>query len=151
MKLDAKRVQKLILDSLEPRADPEKTIIAEGVVHTFGFNADKLATHKQEIIDLLNELPDNFKEEVGGGWSFIQACVDKDGNHWGEHHSMEELFCLGIAIGRVKCLMPKAMWRILPGGVPYYVICKDDQPTVTEKEYRESHTDIEDTHYENEF
>lgn len=151
MKLDAKRVQELIIDSLEPRTDPEKTIIAEGVVHTFGFNADKLATHKQEIIDLLNELPDNFKEEVGGGWSFIQACIDKNGNHWGEHHSMEELFCLGIAIGRVKCLMPRAMWGILPGGVPYYTVCKNDQPTVTEKAYRESHTDVEDTHYEDKF
>jgi len=110
-----------------------------------------LATHKKEIIDLLNELPDNFKEEVGGGWSFIQACVYKNGNHWGEHHSMEELLCLGIAIGRVKCLMPKDMWSILPGGVPYYAICKEDQPVINEVEYRKSHTDIEDTHYEDEF
>lgn len=81
MKLNAKRVQELVLDSLEPRTDPDHTIIAEGVVHTFGFNAKKLATHKDEIIELLDELPDNFKEEVGGGWSFIQACVDKNGNH----------------------------------------------------------------------
>lgn len=151
MKLNAKRVQELVLDSLEPRTDPDHTIIAEGVVHTFGFNAEKLATHKDEIIELLDELPDNFKEEVGGGWSFIQACVDKHDNHWGEHHSMEELFCLGIAIGRVKVLMPRAMWSILPGGVPYYAICKEDQPTVTETQYRAEHEDIEDTHYEDEF
>ena len=53
MKLNAKRVQELIVDSLEPGNSPEKTIIAEGIIHTFGFNVDKLATHKQEIGVLL--------------------------------------------------------------------------------------------------
>ena len=101
---------------------PEKTIIAEGITRAFGFHADKLTTHKQEIIDLLNELPDNFKEGSGGEWSFLQACVDKNGNHWGEYSNMEELFCLGIAIGKVESLLPRDMWKVLPGGVPYYVI-----------------------------
>ena len=59
---------------------------------------------------------------LGGGWSFLQACVDKNGNHWGEHSNMEELFCLGIAIGKVESLLPRDMWKVLPGGVPYYVI-----------------------------
>ena len=123
MKLTAKRVHELIIDSLGGVApNPEKTIIAEGITCTFGFNVDKLATHKQEIIDLLNELPDSFKEKSGGGCSFLQACVDKNGNQWGEHHSMEELFCLGIAIGKVENLLPRDMWEMLPGGVPYYVI-----------------------------
>ena len=122
-KLNAKRVHELIVDSLGGEASrPEKTIIAEGIIRTFGFNVDKLATHKQEIIDLLNELPDSFKEGSGGGWSFLQACVDKNGNHWGEHSNMEELFCLGIAIGKVESLLPRDMWKVLPGGVPYYVI-----------------------------
>ena len=49
---------------------------------------------------------------------------------------MEELFCLGIAIGRVECLIPREMWKILPGGVPYYVICQDDQPVINKLEYR---------------
>ena len=143
MKLNAKRVQELIVDSLwDEASSPEKTIIAEGIIRTFGFNVDKLATHKQEIIDLLNELPDNFKEESGGGWSFINACVDKNGNLWGEHHSMEELFCLGIAIGRVKCLIPRETWKILPGGVPYYVICQDDQPVVNKLEYQKTYSAV---------
>lgn len=151
MKLDAKRVQELILDSLEPRTDPDRTIIAEGVVHSYGFNADKIAKNKQEIIELLNELPDVFFENSGGGMSFIQACVDKHGNHWGEHHSMEELFCLGIAIGRVKETMPRKLRSVLPGGVPYYTIYHSDQPIITETEWRKSHTQVTDTHYEDEF
>jgi len=35
---------------------------------------------------------------------------------------MEQLVCLGIAIGRVGYNLPKENWDILPGGVPYIVI-----------------------------
>jgi hypothetical protein len=35
---------------------------------------------------------------------------------------MEGLFCLGMAIGKVECLMPRKMWTILPGGMPYYLV-----------------------------
>ena len=151
MKLDATRVQELIIDSLEPRIDPDHTIIAPGVVRSYGFNATKIAKNKQEIIELLDELPAVFFEDSGGGMSFIQACMDKHGNHWGEHHSMEELFCLGIAIGRVKETMPTKLRPILPGGVPYYTIYHSDQPTITETEWRKSHTQVADAHYEDAF
>ena len=46
MKLDATRVQELIIDSLEPRIDPDHTIIAPGVVRSYGFNATKIAKKK---------------------------------------------------------------------------------------------------------
>ncbi|NQT49448.1 hypothetical protein HQ571_02010 [Candidatus Kuenenbacteria bacterium] len=72
---------------------------------------------------MLAELPDEFKESGGGGMSFMNACYDRNGNQWtGMHKRMEELFQLGIGIKKAKCLMPRASWSALPGGMPYYAI-----------------------------
>jgi hypothetical protein len=35
---------------------------------------------------------------------------------------MDELVCLGLAIGRIAFLMPREMWEMLPGGMPYIVV-----------------------------
>ncbi len=72
---------------------------------------------------MLDELPDSFKKSGGGGMSFQNACVDKQGNQWTDFHQrMEQLFQLGIGIGKVELLMPREMWAMLPGGMPYYAI-----------------------------
>ena len=111
-----------------------KPIIApvevEGIISRFGFHPDRIKKHTEEIIELLNELPDTFKEKSGGGWSFLQACNDNKGRQWGEHNNMEQLVSLGIAIGKVKYCMPKEMWSILPGGMPYFVIL-EESPNAT--------------------
>jgi hypothetical protein len=71
---------------------------------------------------LLNELPSSFKKDIGGGWSFLQACETKDGVQWGEHRNMEQLFVLGMALGKVRYCLPRDLWQVLPGGMPYLVI-----------------------------
>jgi hypothetical protein len=38
------------------------------------------------------------------------------------HATMEQLILLGVGIGKVKSLMPREMWDVLPGGMPYYVV-----------------------------
>lgn len=38
---------------------------------------------------------------------------------------MEQLVSLGIGIKKVKYCMPKEMWSILPGGMPYFMILKE--------------------------
>jgi len=124
MELTAKRVDEVFRDCLF-KEDEDKTnyVKAEGIVTNVGFHPDRLSNYKDEIRQMLDELPDTFKEKSGGGWSFLQACEDKHGNQWtGEHRSMEQLFLLGLAIGAVKCLLPRAVWAALPGGMPYYVI-----------------------------
>lgn len=128
MKLDAKRVQEIFLDSLFKEGESrEGAVICEGIVTNAGFNPIRLQSHKNEIIELLNELPETFFIRSGqGGWSFLMAAQDKHGNHWGEHRNMEQLFLLGIGIKRVQCLAPKEMWCVLPGGVPYYAIHDED-------------------------
>ena len=53
----------------------------------------------------------------------MAACNDKDGHQWtGLHLTMEKLFALGIGIERVKCLLPRELWKIMPGGMPYFMV-----------------------------
>jgi hypothetical protein len=103
--------------------DTAVAVIAEGIVTRVGFNPDRLTSHADEIAALLDELPDDFKASGGGGTSFLNACNDKHGRQWtGLHQNMEQLFLLGLASGRVELLMPREMWNLFPGSMPYYVI-----------------------------
>jgi hypothetical protein len=131
--LTAKRVVEILTGCLFSDDENIKEYVKAGsIMHTFAFDPGKLRQYKDEIIMLLNELPEGFKAEVGGGQSFLNACVDKHGNHWAEHPTMDALFSLGIAIGKVTVPFPRKMWRSLPGGVPYYIIlseCKEMEIT----------------------
>lgn len=98
-------------------------IKARGIKSNVSFHPSRIEENRIGIESLLSELPEQFHESKGGGMSFLCASHDKDGNLWtGLHQRIEQLFQLGIGIGKVKCLMPKEMWNTLPGGVPYYVI-----------------------------
>lgn len=133
-KLTTQAVEKVFdLCAIQSQEMFDKTpdaIIAECILHKIAFYPEKIKEHKQEIIDLLSQLPDEFKEADGtnddmkGGWSFLNACVDKDGNHWGEHYAIEILISLGLAIGKIEFNMPRDMWKFLPGGMPYFTVLK---------------------------
>jgi hypothetical protein len=75
---------------------------------------------------LLAELPAPFKADgpdSGGGWSFLNACVTKDGVQWTDlHRTVEALVVLGIAAGKVAWMLPRKIWSALPGGMPYFVV-----------------------------
>ena len=106
----------------------ENYVDAPGIIHHVGFHPERLKEAKEDVIDYLSQLPKEFfsKEKGGeGGWSFLNACYTRNGVHWGEHIHMEQLFQLGCALGLCECLLPREMWKILPGGVPYYVIKVD--------------------------
>ena len=128
--LTAEKVSEIFEDCLfkneeiidgKPIIEPIKV---EGIINNFGFYPDRLKNHTVKIVELLNELPDNFKEWTGSGWTFLNACNDKEGSQWGEHCNIEQLVVLGIGIGKVKYCIPKEMWGILPGGMPYFGILK---------------------------
>lgn len=127
MKLTSKAVNELMNDCLFTTAEinngtPDNAVIVKGVIKLFGFHPGRLETHKAEIAELLAELPDNFQANGGGGWSFLNACMDKDGNHWGEHTDIEALIALGIATNQAKYLLSRDIWESMPGGVPYFVV-----------------------------
>lgn len=96
--------------------------IAEGVITKFGFHPSRLESHRIEIGELLAELPEQFQQSKGGGWSFLNACMTKDDDQWGEHRDIDQLLCLGIAIDQAKILMSREMWSAFPGGMPYFSV-----------------------------
>lgn len=120
----AEKLDVIFKDSLfrddEINADnspPEDAILVEGIVSNFGFHPKRVAAHKDEISDVIKLMPEEFTK--GGGWSFLNLCMDKDGNQWGEHRNMEQLVTLSIATDQGKYLMPREMWSAFPGGMPY--------------------------------
>ena len=127
--LTAEKVDEIFKDCLfrdeeinngKPIKEPIKV---EGLVSTFGFHPDRVKEHEEEIKSLLQDLPHQFFKDSGGGWSFLNLCTTRDGTQWTDFHSrMEQLVCLGIAIGKVEYNAPREMWSILPGGVPYITI-----------------------------
>ena len=126
--ISAKRIGVIFEDCLfkneeiinnKPIVEPVK---GKGVLNDFGFHPTRLSIYKIEILGILKQLPDSFMQSGGGGMSFLNACVTKEGSQWGEHRNIEQLFALGEALKLVKYPMPKEMWGILPGGMPYVTI-----------------------------
>lgn len=123
-KLNAELVNKIFMKSLfGEELNSDIPVMAEGITCTVGFKSDTLKEYENQIVEMLQDLPAEFQENSGGGMSFLNACNDKNGEQWtGLHQRMEQLFQLGIGIGKVKSLMPRELWSMLPGGMPYYVV-----------------------------
>lgn len=123
MKLTAQNVDAIVRDCLfREGEDTQNHIVGDAIVQKFGFHPDRLKAHTEDIREMLSDLPDEFHADKGGGMSFLNACMTRDGEHWGEHRDMGALFALGTAAGLAKMLMPRAMWNMLPGGMPYYAV-----------------------------
>ena len=70
----------------------EDLVEVKGVVTHFGFNKHRVEANAEKISYMLSRLPDDFHSTKGGGQSFLNACTDRDGNQWGEHRNIDELF-----------------------------------------------------------
>lgn len=109
----------------ELSALPDDAVIVEMIMRSYAFHPGRLEEAKLVIRAMLGELPLPFQMPPagGGGWSFLQACVDRYDEMWtGEHRTMEALFALGTAAGLVTCPIPRDMWGALHGSMPYYAI-----------------------------
>lgn len=86
-----------------------------------GFHPERIEKHRQEIREMLLQLPEGFFKDKGGGASFLQAACAKDGELWaGFHTEVEKLCLLGLASKQMRMLTPDAeIWPMLPGGMPY--------------------------------
>lgn len=116
------KVNEIFLNAMQEKEN-ENTIKCNGIMGTYPLDKVTLEKNKETIMEMLMELPLEFRENSGGGYSFLGACNDKNGNQWtGLHMVMERLFILGIGIGKVKELFPRELRSALPGGMPYYVI-----------------------------
>ena len=126
MKLNAENVHKTFLKCLfteeELKYDFKIAKEAKGVMLNVAFNIDRLNNEKNNIYDMLKCLSDDFMIDKGCGMSFLNMCVDKNENHWGEHRTVDELVCLGLGIDALSFLLPRDMWYLLPGEMPYIVV-----------------------------
>jgi hypothetical protein len=125
--LSSERVEDLFRRCLADTAD--QGVAVTGIVTTAAFDPQVIGSHREEIGQLLSELPRQFQESGGGGWSFLNACMDRNGRQWTSYHrTMEQLFLLGLASGQVRELLPRDLWPALPGGMPYYAVRKSEEP-----------------------
>lgn len=116
---------KCLFKNEEPKDNP---VIVDGITMKVGFHPQRVKENENKIIEMLAQLPEEFQQSGGEGMSFLNACNDKNGRQWADmHRTMEELVCLGIAIGKVKFLMPRDLWSVLPGGMPYFVVLNNEQ------------------------
>lgn len=107
-------------EEVPDRKPPADAVIVEGVLLKVGFNSQRLESHREEVRAWLALLPMEFHKNGGGGWSFLNACNQSDGTQWTDFHQrMDQLFMLGIGLGLATYLIPREMWDVLPGGVPY--------------------------------
>jgi hypothetical protein len=129
--IDAKRLDEIFKDCLftdeematmKPEQVSGVATIVEGVISKFGFMPERLEKHRAEIESIVEKLPDIFWSDRGGGASFLQACIDRFGHHWGEHRNVEQLMALGTAIGRIELPLPRELWSSLPGEMPYLIV-----------------------------
>ena len=130
LELTAKNVETIFLDCLfrqdeieDAKPKPGLEMVAvKGIIQSFGFNKVRVDLHKEEIRQLLSQLPEPFREDIGGGWTFLNGCVKQNGDQWGEQRNVEQLMALGIASEQAKIQTPKELWDVLPGGVPYFSV-----------------------------
>lgn len=121
--LYAKRVREIFLDCLsQDDGVQDDPVVVDGMMRTARFYPSRLTRHRDEIGAMLLELPGPFMATKGGGWSSLNACMDKGGRQWGEQSDVDWLFMLGVGAGLAQCQLPREIWPALPGGMPYYVV-----------------------------
>lgn len=135
--ISAERIREIVVNSLlsENELDDVKSgkkdyvgIVAISISgKSLVFIKDKIMKFKDEVKAYLNLLPDEFKDEKGGGYTFLNSVVDKNGNQWGGQASADELFCLGTALGLSKYIGSGLMLMAFPGHVPYVTVYQAEQ------------------------
>lgn len=103
--------------------DTTNAVKTEGITCKFWFHPERLKSHKAEIIEMCDELPDSFKISSGGGCSFLNLYINRFQEQWtGDHRQMEQLMVLGLASEKIQLLTKRELWEILPGGMPYITV-----------------------------
>lgn len=120
-------------DELIGDGAPAGAVLVDGLVSKYGFHPDRLESHREDVREILKQMPDQFMKNGGGGWSFLNLCNTKDGVQWGEHRDMESLCCLAIGLGMGEWQM-KSMAATMPGGMPFISF-----NTAEEKEHGDLH------------
>lgn len=107
--------------------EPKKV---EAITGTVCFQRDRLETKRNLVRSWFDELPPEFLVGIptgGGGWSFLNLCNRSDGSQWtGLHSTMQEFCAMAIGLGLGHWLLPRDVWDMLPGGMPYVQFTASD-------------------------
>lgn len=125
LRLTSANVEHIFFECLtESMRETNDAIIIRGVNITPAFDRERIAARRDDIIAMLEQLPDTFHVGFGGGWSFLNLCIDRNGEQWTDFHRVcDNLMCLGMAIGAVEyTVKQRDIWRAMPGGMPYITI-----------------------------
>lgn len=121
--INPNRVHEIFMDSLFKKEENHDTYVtAQGLRMTCAFHPERLESHTDEVHSILQDFPKEFMESTGGGYTFLQMVSDKNGDLCMEQTTADELLMLGIATGWAVILLPREMWQLLPGGVPYVML-----------------------------
>ena len=117
----AETVRDLFMACLFEEGEPmNDAVMVEGITMTVGFHPGRLSDRRDRIRDIAAQIvTDDFMAAKGGGTSFLNLCVDRDGAMWGEHVNCQELMLLCVGAGLASYCLPRSMWGIFQGAVPY--------------------------------
>jgi hypothetical protein len=110
--------------------DTTNHVPVQGITVNVGLHPGRLEEIKPQVKELLEQLPQEFHKGHGGGTTFMSMPALADGSMWGEQRDAQELLLMGLATGYLTYCLPREMWMVLPGGVPYVVF--DPNPKVGE-------------------
>ena len=105
---------------LQARADTLGIVVVQTAMQYLAFNKARLENHRAAVVDMIREIPNEFIDTVGGGWSLINLPLRKDGVQWGEQWNADLFFGIAKGLGLAGfCIDDREMWVNLPGGLPY--------------------------------
>lgn len=110
--------------------DTTNYVPVQGITISMGLHPGRLEEIKPQVKELLEQLPKEFHKDHGGGTTFMSMPALADGSMWGEQRNAQELLLMGLATGYLTYCLPREMWMVLPGGVPYVTF--DPNPKVGE-------------------
>jgi hypothetical protein len=126
MKLTIQNVGLLASECRAPQDMPESQVIeVVGARYRGRFNPVKLREHQATIAEVVGQLPRQFHQDGGGGYSMLMACMRQDGEQWCDTQTAPDILaCLAIAAGTAQWALPRELfeWSRLPGGMPYLVV-----------------------------
>lgn len=120
--IDSKKLFEVFQDCLMSKKDivngkaKVEYIVIEGIINRYCLDKGKLKKHEEFIKEFIKELPDEFVQ----GWSFLNLCCDEENEQWTSSNiGAEQLMVLAMGINKAQYLVPRTMWDMLPGRVPY--------------------------------
>ena len=98
--------------------DPFTTSPVQHITHEVArFSQHRLDGHREDIHQLVNQLPDLFRKAGGGSYAYSQ--LNRLGHRWTKFEPIQErLVQLGFAIGEIEFVHPRKYWPALYQGRP---------------------------------